>query len=468
MDSSGYAKAAMIPSSSRPSPVFLGHFTATPQRGLRFGGRAPPELCRTFAGMGDLRKAAAFAATLYRQRSDVLVAGYLRRDPMALLQLRPGRDDPYAIYAAMRSQGTVLPTRLGNWVTTSHRVCNAVLRDRRFGVRPLVSQASSAAADDVDLSFLDMNPPDHTRLRRLVAPVFGPLRMAEYRGRVHGTVHALIDEVAVKRDVDLVDAFASPLPIRVITDLLGVPDADAADLARYGALIGSSLDGIRSLTHARQLIAASSALTTLFEDLFALRRREPADDLVSAVVAAQGQHIEPAEMVPLCVLLLIAGFETTVNLIGNAVVALLAHRDQWDLLCADPAGLAAPAVEEVLRFDPPVQRTARFALESLDLEGHAVRKDQIVVTLLGAANRDPEVYDDPGRFDIQRRSDADHLAFSSGIHYCIGQPLARLEATIALEALAERMPGLRMNGPVRRRTATTIRGPRSLPVTTRA
>jgi cytochrome P450 len=182
------------------------------------------------------------------------------------------------------------------------------------------------------------------------------------------------------------------------------------------------------------------------------------------VVAAEGDRVRPEEMLPLCVLLLLAGFETTVNLIGNAVLALLDHRDQWEALCADPAGMAPRAVDEALRFDPPVQRTARVAFEAIDLDGRSVRPDQLVVTLIGAANRDPEVYDRPHAFDINRVTTADHLAFSGGIHYCIGQPLARLEATIALRTLAERCPGLRRAGPVRRRNATTIRGPIHLPV----
>jgi cytochrome P450 len=152
------------------------------------------------------------------------------------------------------------------------------------------------------------------------------------------------------------------------------------------------------------------------------------------------------------------------HLIGNAVNALVDHPDQWETLCADPATMAARAVEETLRFDPPVQRTGRFALQPLRLDGTDVHKGQFVTTLIGAANRDPEAYTDPDRFDITREHSADHLAFSSGIHYCIGQPLARLEATIALRALAERAPRLRRAGPTRRRNSNTIRGPIRLPV----
>jgi cytochrome P450 len=162
--------------------------------------------------------------------------------------------------------------------------------------------------------------------------------------------------------------------------------------------------------------------------------------------------------------LLIAGFETTVNLIGNAVVALLDHPEQWAALCADPRGLAPKVVEEALRFDPPVQRTMRVALEPLELDGYFVHKGQWIIVLIGAANRDPEAYERPDDFDIHREGGPDHLAFSAGIHYCIGQALARLEGTIALQMLAERMPRLRRAGAVKRRNATTIRGPLRLPV----
>ncbi|MDT4902948.1 MAG: hypothetical protein QOH52_964 [Pseudonocardiales bacterium] len=410
--------------------------------------------------LAQLQQVTSFATALYRQRGVTAYHGYVRHDPMSLLMLGPARDNPYPIYERLRAEGPISRTRLGNWVTTSHGICKQVLRDRHFGVRPEGDEPDDSG---FGLSFLELNPPDHTRLRRLATPAFSPKQMAGYASRVEKTVHQLIDDLPRHGRVDLVSAFAAPVPIAVITDLLGVPNTHADDFARYGATIGSALDGVKSLRHARALMQANAALEALFQELFELRRREPADDVISAIVAAEGERIEAREMVPLCTLLLIAGFETTVNLISNGVLALLDHPEQWAALCADPA-LAANTTEEVLRYDAPVQRTGRLALADVDLDGVQVHKGQFVATLIGGANRDPSVYEDPARFDITRTLPVEHLAFSSGIHYCLGQPLARLEATAAFRALAERRPDLRRAGRVVRRNAATIRGPLHLPV----
>jgi P450-derived glycosyltransferase activator len=406
--------------------------------------------------MSEIGQALAFATELYGKKVHVAYRGHVRRDPMAQLYLREGRANPYPVYERIRQRGTLVPTRVdGDWLTASYRVCHSVLRNRRFGVQP---------PDGFEMSFLGKNPPDHTRLRRFAQPAFSPKAVATYRGRIERTVADLLDRAAATGEFDLVPAFAAPLPIAVITDLLGVPDANAEDFARYGAAIGSALDGIKSLQHAAELMANGAKLQKLFDDLFELRRREPADDIISRLVTADEDQIRPDEMRPVCGLLLVAGFETTVNLISNCVLALLAHPQQWRDVCDAPQELAARAVEETLRYDPPVQLTDRVALEPIEVEGTAVAKGQRVITLIGGANRDPEVYADPGRFDIHREPGTEHLAFSSGIHYCLGQPLARLEANIAIQLLAERMPGLTQTGPVRRRGGTVIRGPLHLPV----
>jgi cytochrome P450 len=414
--------------------------------------------------MSELGAAAGFAAQLYRQRAQTVLDAYVRRDTLAMLQLRPGRVNPYAIYGRLRTAPAVQPGRYGGLVTASHRVCNAVLRDRRFGAKP-PDGFSRSQQDNIEASFLTMNPPDHTRLRKLALPAFAPKAVAGYADRIELTAAGLLKRAAQADQFDLIEDFAVALPIAVITDLLGIPDADAAEFAQFGAVLAGAIDGVSSLRHAARLIAAQTRINALIEAVVQVRRREPGNDVISRLVAAEGDQLQPDELLSVCVLLLIAGFETTVNLIGNGVLALLSHPAQWDDLRSDPPGLASPVVEETLRFDPPVQRTARYALEDLELDGTAVRKGQEVTTLLGAANRDPEVYDRPDVFDIHRELAADHLAFSSGIHYCLGAPLARLEAAIAFRLLAEQLPGLRRAGPIRRRNATTIRGPLHLPVT---
>jgi cytochrome P450 len=405
----------------------------------------------------SIREAAAFAYGLYRRQAELAWHGHVRRDPTSRLQLRSGREDPYRLYEDLRRPGTLVATWDGNFVTTSHRVCNLVLRDRRFGVRDHDADHDEGGA----MSLLGIDPPDHTRLRRLAQPAFSPRLIESYRPRVHRVVDELIDRFTA--DVDLVADFAAPMPIAVITDLLGVLDADAARFARLGAVFGSALGGIRSLPHAARLQSAQLELQGIFENLFELRRRRPADDVVSMLVAAEGDQIRPAEMVPMCGLLLVAGFETAVNLVGNATKALLDRPSQWADLCADPS-LAANAIEETLRWDPPIQCTGRRAHEDVVIDGVEVRRGQTIVLLIGAANRDETVFPDGRNFDLHRTQVADHLAFSSGIHYCLGASLARMEATVALQRLVTRVPGLRQAGAVKRRNSSVVRGPLSFPV----
>jgi cytochrome P450 len=405
--------------------------------------------------MSKFSQTVGFAANIYWQRAQTQYLAHVRHEPLALLYTRKGREDPYAIYRRMRQNGPLMPTARGNWSTASHRVCSAVLRDRKFGV---------VHDEQLDLSFLEMNAPDHTRLRRLAQPAFSPKTLPAFRRRIEKTVGELLDRAAAVGRFDLVSEFAAPLPIGVITDLLGIPDADSREFEEHGAVVGSALDGIRSLRHAARFAAADAKLNTLYESLIELRRREPADDLISRLIAAEGDRLKPAELKPMINLLLIAGFETTVNTIGSCVLALLNNPEQWEALRSDPEQMAPKAVEEALRYDPPVQNTGRIALEDLELEGRQVRKGQWVLTMIGGAGRDPEVYERPEVFDIGREAPAEHLAFSGGIHYCVGQPLARMEMTIAIQLLAERMPNLKFAGPVRRHARSSIRGLQHLPV----
>jgi len=419
--------------------------------------------------MSNVKAQLSFVREILYFRGFMLYHGYLHRDPLARLHLRAGHQDPYPLYREIAAQGPISRTPMGNFQTVSHQVVNDVLRDRRFGVEV------DGGPGGHQLSFLQLDPPDHTRLRRFAAPSFSPRNVSAFGDRVQAVVDQLLDAAPAEEPFDLVSTLAAPMPIAVITDLLGIPDAGADEFAHYGTTIGSALSGVQSIAHARRLMAAERQLARIFTELFELKRRQPGADVISRLVAADPETVTPEEFVPLCKLLLIAGFETTVNLIGNTMLALLEHPDQWRLLTDDP-GLAERAVEEGLRYDAPVQRTVRVAKSDVqvaapDSTGTAaergpttVKAGELVVLMIGGANRDPAVYPDPDRFDILREPTVDHLAFSAGIHYCLGAPLAKLEAATAVRTLAERLPDLHRSGPLRRRSGTVIRGLQSFPV----
>lgn len=410
----------------------------------------------------------------------------LTGDRVARLLHRPWRLDPYPVYAQLRATqrvGGPVRSRTGLTAVATYASVEAALRDRRLGVRMTDGRGwadagagdregngATSILDPVGLSLLTLDPPDHTRLRRLVQPAFTPSRLAHYRSVAERVAAELLDNAllgtALDRGLrwDLVHELASPLPITVIAALLDVPDVDSERFARWGRALGSALDGVRSPAHAHELARTTADLRTLFSRLLAERREHPGEDVISALaVAVDDRTATTDEVLALAQLLLVAGFETTTNLIGNAVLALQRTPGQWQSLVTDPS-LATAAVEETLRYDPPVQLTARVAHTDLEIDGVPVRRDSGVLVLLASANRDPEVYDDPDRFDLHRAPSPAHLAFSGGVHYCLGAPLARLEAEVALRLLAERAPALRLAGPPTRRVGTVLRGPLSLPV----
>jgi cytochrome P450 len=409
------------------------------------------------------------SARIWTARTQVrLLAG--TGDPLARW-LAPGDDrDPYAIYREMRARGPIHRSRTGVHVVVSHELCERILRDARFRVRdradrgvdddPLTPDTSGALAR----SFLEEDAPNHTRLRRLVAPAFRPKLIRDFRDRVRTLTENLLDRAHAKGSFDVITDFAAPLPITVITDLLGVPDVDTDRFARLGAVVGQSLGGVFSTTQARELRAASDDLVDLFERLERERRADPGDDVISLLVQARAEDkLSSRELVATCGLLLIAGFETTVNLVGNAVVALSRHPEQWRALREGPA-LAIAATEEALRYDPPVQATMRVPHETIDLDGYEIAPDERVLLLIAAAHRDPSVHPDAEHFDIHRRPEREHLAFGGGIHYCLGAPLARLESEMALRALARRVAHLETTGPLTLRPGSIIRGYSSVPL----
>ena len=421
-------------------------------------------------GPQGVRGAARFLLSIYRSKLFTLRAR-MAGEPMVRFETAEGRRDPYPIHESFRARGKLVPTYAGFLATADYHLCHELVRSRKFGVRDPETNVVHGAIfsdDSIDRSMLGENPPEHTRLRRLAAPGFSPKLMRSYEASIEKRVGALIDDVATRDRFDFVHDIAAPLPIGVISDLLGLQDTDVAIFEKYGEVMASALDGVESFGHARRLAIASGRLERVFDRLFELRRRDPRDDLVTSLVTARDEdRMTSRELVAMCQVLLVAGFETTVNLISNAALALQRTPGAWERLVADP-DLARLAVEETLRFDSPVQRTIRVALEDTELAGTPIPRGTWVVVLVGGANRDPEIFERPNEFVIDRFSDPaapDHLAFSGGAHFCLGAPLARLEATVTLRQLAERLPGLRLPEEPRMRRSTSVRGPASLAAT---
>src|SRR5688572_32433084 len=357
-----------------------------------------------------------------------LPAVYLQRgarsgDPVGrLLRLPAVRDEPYALYEEVRARGPLSQGSLG-LVTASHAVASDILRSANFGVgwdrsaAPRLIRWALRFGDELDAtgvaeppSMLVVDPPDHTRFRRLVSRAFTPRATAAFEPVVRRTADALLDALELRGgDVDLIEAYAAQLPVLVIADLLGVPTERRADFLRWGAAAAATLDPGLPF---RRYVAAERALRAMHAFLrehFERLRRDPGEDLVSRLVGLpEEEALTERELHATVMLLLGAGFETTVNLLGNAVALLDAHRDQWDTLRADPTGWDG-AVEEVLRHDSPVQITGRTAKEGASLGGREPRPGMRVTVLLGAANRDPEVFADPARFDIGRTNARHHL-----------------------------------------------------------
>jgi pimeloyl-[acyl-carrier protein] synthase len=357
--------------------------------------------------------------------------------------------DPYPFYRRLREQDPVHQTPMGFWVLTRYDDCVAVLRDARFGreefQQMLTAVYGGEEGDKLPRSMLFRDPPDHTRLRGLVSKAFTPRVIEQMRDHIQAIVDRLVGRALAQGGMDVIEDLAYPLPVTVICEMLGVPVGDHASIRGWSADIARSLDAI-GLPSDQRIVdrgrVARRALADYFRALVPERRGRPQADLLSGLLAAeeQGDKLSEPEVISMCLLLFIAGHETTVNLIGNGTLALLQNPDQLARVQSDPA-LVANAVEELLRYDSPVQRTARITTTEVDLAGHRLDKGTMVVTALGAANRDPAQFPDPDRLDVTRR-DVRHISFGFGIHFCLGAPLARVEGQLALGTLLRRAPRL--------------------------
>jgi len=403
-----------------------------------------------------------------------------RGSPMARIQVDPAlREDPRQAWEEVRRRGPL--TRAGlPWLTASLPVASRVLRGDEFGVPQFdthhgVGQAIGRlrdpwAAGPVDPpSLLALDAPDHTRLRRLVARAFTARRVAGMEPQIEATTRKLLDQLHGRDRVELVEDFAAQLPVAVIADLLGVPAEDRGPLLEWGNRVALLLDaGLSWRDFHRAQRAVREMHLWIHRHIEQLRAR-PGDDLLSAVIRtadAMPEEERPTsdELRTLGLLVLGAGFETTVNLLGNAVHLLSEHPEQRDALVAAPQGWEN-AVEEVLRFDSPVQFNARMARREVEVAGQSLRPGHVVLVMVGGIHRDPEVFTDPNVFDVTRADAAEHLAFSAGTHFCLGAGLARMEARVGLRELYDRFPRLTVAaaGGVRRSTRV-LRGFESLPV----
>jgi hypothetical protein len=362
--------------------------------------------------------------------------------------------DPYPMYRQLREASPVLELPDANLVVlTRYADVQALLRDKRLGHEPFnrmsteerEAHLANPAVANLARTMLLQNPPDHTRLRGLVVKAFDARRVAIMRERIRAIAHQLIDDFAARREGDLKALFNHPLPVIVICDMLGIPDEDRQQFVQGTRISGRLIDP-SPITAAEMEQANRNSLESqaYFEALCDRRRREPQDDLITALVQSETEHgkLSKEELTSNIALLFAAGHETTVNLLGNALLALYRNRAQLDALRGDPA-LMPNAVEEFLRYDSSVQLTGRDALEDAEIAGVKLLRGRSVIALLGAANRDPAEFDRPDELDITRPG-IKPLSFGGGIHHCLGAQLARLEAAEALTALFQRLPDLEL------------------------
>lgn len=387
------------------------------------------------------------------------------------------RINPYPIYERLRTEDPIHKTPFEAWVLSKYSNCTALLHDPRTSsdernatqFRNFIEANGNPYGDDWERRrpFLFMDPPDHTRLRGLVSKAFTPRVVENLRPIIRELVNGLLNRAAGKGRMEVIEDFAYALPVTVISDMLGVPSEDHEIFKDWSRELARSLDP--ELVLPPEVVEKRQKAVTSFRDYFsnliAERRSAPKHDLLSGLIEAEesGDSLTTEELITTCVLLLIAGHETTVNLIGNGILNLLRNPSELAKL-RENREVAKTAVEEVLRFDPPVQMTGRVALEDIEIGTETIRKGQQAIVLLASANRDPDQFPDADSFDVTRKPNA-HLAFSMGIHFCLGAYLARVEGQIALGEFAARVrdPALEKDVPEYKENVV-LRGLASLPV----
>ena len=389
-----------------------------------------------------------------------------------LLQLLDpaNRADPYSVYRQFRDNGPMHMPDASLTVFSTYRDCDEVLRHPSSSVERRKSTiAQRLFANGANLRpqgppmFLFLDPPDHTRLRKLVSKAFVPKVVNELQSEITGLVGGLLDDIAQRGRFDVISDLAYSLPVAVICRLLGVPLEDEPEFGRASALVAQALDPFFAITGEpaegmEKRLGAGLWLREYLHELIDQRRSQPGDDLMSRLIAVEesGDQLAEDEIVSTCSLLLIAGHETTVNLIANAILAMLRHPAQWAALGADPERASA-VIEETLRYDPSVQLVARIAADDMMIGDTRIAKGDTMLLLLAAAGHDPAEFERPETFDPDRKAFR-HLSFGKGLHYCLGAPLARLEAAVALSAVTARFPEARLDGEPVYKPNVTLRG----------
>ena len=374
--------------------------------------------------------------------------------------------DPYVHYKRLRETNPIhFNEARGSWILTRYNDMAEVLRDHeRFSAER--TGPANYSTDEMPRSMLGSDPPHHTRLRTLVNKAFTARTVERLRQRIQQIVDGLLDEVADQRGMEAIVDFAYPLPITVIAEMLGVPASDRDFFRDASSKIAVALGPLNDVNVAMAALEGRNQLIGYFNDLIPKRKGDPRDDLISAMLAAEeaGDFLSHGELLAMLLLLLVAGHETTVNLIGNGLLALLRHPEQAERLRTDES-IERSAVEEFLRYDSPVQFTGRLVMEDFELGGHTIKKGMGLSTIVASANRDPDVFTDPDVLDLGR-DPCPHLSFSAGIHYCLGAQLARLEGQIALSTVVRRFPNMQIaTEDLEWRPAPILRGLVALPVT---
>ena len=385
--------------------------------------------------------------------------------------------NPYPVYERLRSTGPILyDQQTDHWLVPRYADVNALLRDRRFGrtYHHLASDSEMGRPDTPESlapfwhlirnGILDMEPPDHTRVRKLVSKAFTPRMVEGLRERIQAIVDRLIDGIAGAGEFDLISSLAEPLPVEVIAEMLGVPSSDRHLLRPWSAEICLMYELNPSEEYAGRAVNASVEFSDYLRMLSRERRADPQEDLISALaqVVEEGQRLTEDELIGTCVLLLNAGHEASVNVTGNGWWALFRNPDQLRLLRHDPS-LVPAAIEELMRYDTPLQMFERWVLEDSEVCGVPIRKGSELGLLFGSSNHDPAVFRDPDRLDVTR-VDNPHLSFGAGIHFCLGAPLARLELEVSFSTLLRRIPTMELVAEPEWKPAYIIRGLRELRV----